>query len=120
MKAEIELPPLPVGWASGPVEIGYGVPPAISLVLADGEWCAWRIKDKQYVYALRQWQPAIVTAGVLSPGWLFIDSDGVFYHSGSKPEWDDDAGEWAGVWRSFLSLRETPQVTGRNAIWEIK
>jgi hypothetical protein len=120
MKVEIELPPLPVGWASGPVEIGYGVPPAASWVLAAGQWCGWRIKDTQYIYAVRKWQPAIVTAAVLSPGWLFIDSDGACYHSGSKPEWDDDVGEWAGARPFFLSLQETPQVKGKHAIWEIK
>jgi hypothetical protein len=121
MKVEIELPPLPVGWASGPVEIGYGVPPAVSWVLADGEWCGWRIKDKQYVYALRKWQPAIVTAGVLSPGWVVIDANTSCYHSsGPKPQWNESTCEWRGFCLSLISLRESPQVTGRNAIWEIK
>lgn len=121
MRAEIELPPLPDGWADGPVEIGYGEPPRDSLYLWCGEWKpSSTVIIASWVYAVRKWQPAIVTAGVLSPGWVVIDPDGTFWHSDTKPTWDEDAGDWAGSNLACQRLRETPQVTGLKAIWEIK
>jgi hypothetical protein len=121
MKVELELPPLPGGWANGPVDIGHGQPPPKSMVLVFGKWVHAFSGDKSHhIYAARKWQPAIVTAGVLAPGWIVIDEDGVPWNSDVKPTWDDAAREWAGVNMYALRLSETPQVTGRNAIWEIK
>lgn len=123
MKTELELPPLPEGWADGPVEIKYGVPTkgSLTLTLQYGNWIpsplypAW-----QHVYAVRKWQPAIVTAGVLAPGWVVIDPHGTYFYSRKGPWWCDENVQWAGVALHCLCVLETPQITGRNAIWEIK
>lgn len=119
MKTEIELPPLPDGWADGPVEIAYGVPPVGSLVLIMGQWSTLPA-TLTGIYAVRKWVPAIVSSGLLQPGWLVIDEDGAYWHSERTVNWSEDAREWNGFSFTRLYLRESPQVTGRNAIWEIK
>lgn len=121
MKVELELPPLPDGWATGPVEIGYGEPPQKSIVLVWGKWVPAVGREANHqLYAVRKWQPQIVTAGILAPGWLVIDEDGTPYHSIPKPLWCEDAIEWSSSGMHLIPLSEHPQVTGRNAIWEIK
>lgn len=123
MKAEVELPPLAGNWADGDVEIKYGVPPSVCLYLWYGEWVATKpgIPASPQIYAVRRWVPKIVTAGVLEPGWIVIDTDGTAWFGEKQIEWSDEANEWmsqASMCR--LPLSETPQVTGKKAIWQIK
>lgn len=121
MKAELELPPLPEGWANGPVEIGYGQSPIGSMAIYHDTWepvVSQLICNR--IYAVRKWQPAIVTAGLLEPGWIVIEECGTYYVSHFRPSWSAESREWASEYMRCLPLREMPQVTGENAIWEIK
>lgn len=120
MNTKIELPPLPDGWADGPVEIRYGLPPLGSMVLTCFGWDAATGADTPFVHAVKKWVPAIVQSHLLQAGWLVIDEAGAYWYSERPVSWSDDAREWKGFSFTRLYLRETPQLTGRNAIWEIK